>query len=58
MPLMTTKEVAELLRVSRQTIWNWQKINPDFPKPIVLSGTSPRWREADVLAFIEKQAAK
>jgi excisionase family DNA binding protein len=58
MPLMTTREVAELLRVSRQTIWNWQKSNPEFPRPIVLAGTSPRWREDEVIAFIKKQAAK
>jgi excisionase family DNA binding protein len=52
--LFTPEEVAELLRVTRRTVYNWLRTER-------LPGTNyGRWvvQRADLLAFIEGTAAK
>lgn len=53
----TTREIAELLKVSDQTVWRWLKTGR--MRGINLSGkTGWRVRESDVNAFIEELEGK
>lgn len=54
--LLTLKEVTELTTRSSSTIYNMVK-EGTFPEWIKL-GSSSRWRESEVLDWIEEQAAK
>ncbi len=44
-------------RVGRSTIWNWSA-DPDFPRPIRLSGKCTRWRLSDLTAWEARRAAE
>jgi predicted DNA-binding transcriptional regulator AlpA len=46
--LLTKKQLAELLAVDPWTIDRWRKGDPDFPEPIWLSGTTPRWKRVAI----------
>jgi excisionase family DNA binding protein len=50
--LMTLQELADLFRVSRQTILNWQEAGR-FPSPIRISRRYVRWLRSDVRQFLE-----
>lgn len=50
--LISKRELAKLLAINSFTLDRWRKTNPDFPAPIWLTGTSPRWRRRDVELFI------
>ncbi|PZT91008.1 MAG: hypothetical protein DI637_02885 [Citromicrobium sp.] len=54
--MLTLKEVTELTTRSSSTIYNMVK-EGTFPEWIKL-GSSSRWRESEVLDWIEEQAAK
>lgn len=57
MDTMTTKEVAEMLGVTRATIWNW--INSgDFAPAMRLSAKKTIYRRADVMAWMESKLTK
>lgn len=47
---MTTKEIAELFKRSEQTILNWRKKKPDFPKPAIKSCPN-LYRRSDVMVY-------
>ncbi len=47
---MTTKEIAELFKRSEQTILNWRKKKPNFPKPAIKSCPN-LYRRSDVIAY-------
>ncbi len=49
--LLTVDEVAELLGVSRRSVWRLSS-GPDLPSPVKL-GRSARWRRADIMAYVE-----
>ena len=49
--LMTKRELANLLAVDPWTIDRWRK-SDDFPVPVWLSGTTPRWRRADIETWL------
>ena len=49
--LLTDKEVAEVFRVSRTTIWNWVRANDQFPKPKRFNGAT-RWIAEEVDAYV------
>jgi predicted DNA-binding transcriptional regulator AlpA len=49
--LLTDKEVADLFRVSRTTIWNWVRNSQTFPKPNKYNGAT-RWKAEDINAYI------
>ena len=44
-------QVARRYGVHRSTPWRWVKVNPHFPKPIVLSPGCTRWRLGDIVAW-------
>lgn len=50
------KDVLKFVPVCRSTLWKMVK-NNQFPQPIKLSGNITAWRNADVLAWLEKQGA-
>lgn len=50
----TQKELCRLLDVSRTTLWRLRK-EEGFPKPVHLVGKVWRWKEAEVLAWIEQR---
>ena len=51
--LMTDKEVAAAMNVSRPTLWRWRKKVPNFPQPIKIGPRAVRYRRADIVAFVE-----
>jgi predicted DNA-binding transcriptional regulator AlpA len=48
---LSVADVARHFSVSVPTIWRWAKQIPGFPKPVVLSPGTTRWRQADLAAF-------
>ena len=46
--LLTKRQLAKLLAVDPWTIDRWRKGDPDFPEPIWLSGTTPRWKRVAI----------
>jgi excisionase family DNA binding protein len=57
-PLLTQRQVAELLGITTRTLYAWVQAK-SFPPPLRLgTATRPRlrWRSADVEAFIARQA--
>ena len=55
--LLTTREAAQLARVSVRT-WRRYQQHGQGPTPAGYVGRSPRWRRADVLAWIEQAKPK
>jgi len=59
MKLMRIKEVCDLLKVSRATIYRWVE-EGKFPEPVVLGHddgkrSAVRWFEVDVLYWLAKK---
>jgi predicted DNA-binding transcriptional regulator AlpA len=54
--LLTTAEVAALLRVNRSTVCRW-RLNGSGPRVIWLSPSIPRYERQDVLDWLERAAA-
>ncbi|MEO8022100.1 AlpA family phage regulatory protein [Polaromonas sp.] len=57
-PAVRVQQAGVLMGVSANTIWRWAKTRPDFPRPIKLSPQTTVWKEADLIAWRDKQAAK
>ncbi|MGY3857911.1 helix-turn-helix transcriptional regulator [Aeromonas intestinalis] len=55
--LLTDKELAAELNVSRPTLWRWRKKVPNFPQPIKIGPRAVRYRRTDIIAFIEAGGA-
>lgn len=55
--MMTAKEVAGMLRVDPSTLWRWRQQGVG-PIPIYLRPRVPRYRRAEVLAFIQARGAE
>lgn len=53
-PLMTLDDVAVHLRVTTRTVQR-RVAAGEFPRPILVGPTSPRWRRADLDAWIASQ---
>src|SRR5262245_9247202 len=49
--MLSKRQLAELLAVDPWTIDRWRN-NPDFPAPIWISASTPRWRRKDIEAWI------
>lgn len=48
---MTTSEVLGRYRISRASLWRWQKnANVGFPSPVMF-GSKKRYRLSDLIAF-------
>jgi predicted DNA-binding transcriptional regulator AlpA len=43
-------EIAEMLRITKRTAWNYTK-RADFPEPLDRLASGPVWRRADVEAW-------
>ena len=54
-PLLTVKEVADLLRLSPHTIRRRAKQDPSFPQPFVVGGQQQRMDRSDVERYIAEQ---
>jgi predicted DNA-binding transcriptional regulator AlpA len=54
--LLTTNEVAELLRVNRSTLSRWRAAGVG-PRTVWLSPSTPRYRSADVEDWLGRVAA-
>lgn len=48
---LSVRQVADRFAVSVQTVWRWKKDSVAFPKPVVLSPGTTRWRMSDLVAF-------
>lgn len=57
MDTMNTKEVAEMIGVTRATILNWLN-SGDFAPALRLSPKKTIYRRADVLAWMESKLTK
>ena len=53
--LLSDIEVAQLLSVSRTTVWRWLKDIEGFPEQLKIGGAT-RWRRADVAQFVSNLA--
>ncbi len=51
--LITVKQVAERLTVSRATVWRYVAKKSDFPQPIKLSPGCSRWRDDEIEQWME-----
>lgn len=54
--MLTTKEVADLLCITRRTLNRWIHLGK-VPKPINI-GRKNLWKEADIKALIEDASSK
>lgn len=54
--LLTTSEVAELLRVNRSTLSRWRALGVG-PRVTWLSPSIPRYQRSDVLEWLRRAAA-
>jgi predicted DNA-binding transcriptional regulator AlpA len=50
--LLSKKQLAALLAIDVWTVDRWRKSDPTFPQPIWVTNTTPRWRRADVEAWL------
>ena len=53
--LLNVRDVAARLGVCRPTVYNILKRDPSFPRPIHIASRSPRWRAAELAAWIESK---
>lgn len=56
-PLCGTKEVAEILGITRYNVPNTRKTK-GFPDPITYIGTRPVWLQSDIIAYKEKRKSR
>jgi len=49
--LLSDVEVAEMMSVSRNTVWRWVGSIEEFPQPVKIGGAT-RWRKADLDKYI------
>ena len=50
--LLTVEEVADLLKVSKRTVWRWVA-QGRVPAPVRYSKTCVRWKASAVQAYLE-----
>ena len=49
--LLDVRDVVRSLRVSRSTVYELVRRDPDFPRPIKI-GSSTRWLQQDIDAYV------
>ena len=47
-----TKDLQDILRISKATVWNWVKLNT-FPSPIKLGKGITVWKKSDIDAWVK-----
>jgi predicted DNA-binding transcriptional regulator AlpA len=50
--LIDKQALARLLMIDPWTIDRWRKQHPDFPPPLWVTGTSPRWRRTEIETWL------
>lgn len=55
--MLRLKEVLRLVRVDQSTLHLWRKTGK-FPPPACYETRHPKWRECDVLAWMEANPRK
>ncbi len=50
--LVTVSQVSEALGIARSSVYKLLATDPDFPRPVRVGPRSPRFREAEVEAWI------
>ncbi|WEK50883.1 MAG: hypothetical protein P0Y66_02015 [Candidatus Kaistia colombiensis] len=55
---LSVANVARRFSVSVPTIWRWAKTRSEFPKPLLLSPGTTRWRVSDLVAFEQSLEAR
>ena len=55
--LLTIHDIAALFRVQRTTAYARTR-EPDFPDPLVISGSCYRWYSHEVLAYIDSRRSE
>jgi len=50
--LLSDRELAAQLRVSRASIWRWVRMGK-LPQPILIGERTRRWRSTDIEALLE-----
>jgi predicted DNA-binding transcriptional regulator AlpA len=53
--LISKAQLAALIGVNTWTIDRWRRIDPDFPAPIWISPSTPRWRRVDIETWIAQR---
>jgi len=53
--LLGTSEVAELLRVTKQSVGNWRSRDPNFPAPVADLRAGPVWKKSDIVAWARSE---
>jgi prophage regulatory protein len=48
---LSVRHLAQRYSTSVATVWRWARERSDFPKPVKLSPSCTRWKEADLAAF-------
>lgn len=56
MKLIDLKKVKDLLSVSTATIYRWMD-NEGFPKPLKLSANCARWKENEIVEWLQGREA-
>lgn len=52
-PLLTVKQVAEMLGVTTSTVWRWRD-KMEIPQPIMV-GATLRWRRSDLEKWLSEK---
>jgi excisionase family DNA binding protein len=55
-PVLTLAEVADLLQIAPRTVQR-MAADGEFPAPIRLGSTRPRWRRAEIDTWLQRRAA-
>lgn len=51
MQLLSNNDLAKRVQLSKSTLWRFRRRYPDFPKPILINGTRPRWVAEEIDAW-------
>lgn len=50
--LLRRADVCKIFAISRSTLHRWVRDDPSFPQPQRFAGSTIRWREDEVVAYI------
>lgn len=56
--LLRVGEVAEMLGVSKASVWNWVKHKPEFPKPANLTPKVTVWKLSEINEYLDNHIFK
>lgn len=56
--LLDADQIAELMNVTKRTVYNLHHVDPDFPEPITVGARFVRWRASDYNAYIARRLSE